>query len=243
MRQAAGAALDWFYPRHCYCCGAPLLEPGAHILCPTCLGELRDRRITGPVCTLCGHPLAGERADRELCITCLSERRYFDRARALFFYASPIKQVIISFKFHGNFFLGPRLLREALRRGWFPDGTNKPSAVVPIPLHPVRRRERGYDQALLLGKVVAHHLGCDLWRRALRRIRYTSQQSLLPRHKRLDNVRGAFAVRDPALVEGSDILLVDDVFTSGATSIECAKTLKKAGAGRVQALTLARSAP
>jgi len=242
-RGALDALLDWFYPRHCYHCGASLNESALRLLCHDCLRALADGRIAGPVCDVCGLPLEGEPAPGTLCITCRTQRRYFDRARALFAYAGPAASVIKSFKFDGDFFLGPRFLRGALALGWLPGDIAPPSAVLPVPLHPRRRRERGYDQALLLARALARHFGRPLLGRALVRTRYTTQQVGLSMGRRHDNVRGAFSVRRPGAISGESLLLVDDVMTTGATVEECAKALRKAGAAEVQVFTLARTAP
>jgi len=243
LRRLAESALDWFYPRHCYHCGRPDEAPHARTLCADCSAELRKLRIAGFVCDVCGLPLAGEPQAGTLCVTCRAELRHFDRARAFVRYAGPARSIIRSFKFDGCYFLGERVLGAMLARGWLPAGADGSDALLPIPLHPRRKRERGYDQALLLGRVLARRLDRPLLTGALVRSRYTSQQSLLPLRQRRDNMRGAFAVRRPAAVQGLSLLLVDDVLTTGTTARECAKVLKEAGAARVQVLTLARTAP
>ncbi len=241
-KRAAEAVLDWFYPRHCYHCGQPLRVPGAHILCRGCFRRLSEGRIGPPQCGVCGLPLTGEFVLERRCLHCLGRKRYFERARAMFPYAEPVESVLRSYKFQGDYWLGPRLLRGSLRRGWFPTDLSEPEAVLPIPLHPRRRRERGYDQALLLARALGQHLGAPLLRRALARTRYTSQQARLSMRQREDNVRGAFSVERPHAVEDRRLLVVDDVMTTGATADECAKALKRAGAARVEVFTLARTA-
>jgi len=234
--------LDWFYPRHCYHCGEPLHETAAHVLCRTCLDEFSAGRITGPVCARCGLPLSGAPAPGTLCLMCRAEERHFDAARAFSVYAGPVASIILAFKFRGDHFLGPRLVRRLLDGGPPPE-IGGADVIVPVPLHPRRRRERGYDQALLLARAMVGRLDGKLLTGALVRTRYTSQQALLPVQKRWDNVRGAFAVRKPGRVSGRRVLLVDDVMTTGRTADECAKVLKKAGASHVQVLVLARPAP
>jgi len=243
LRDGLGALLDWFYPRHCYHCGAPIEQPRAHILCRTCYRDLTAGRITGGLCATCGLPLEGAQSDEVECVSCRLQTRHFDAARAFFPYAGPASSIIKSYKFRGDYFLGPRFLRGLLAQGWLPGGIGAPDAVVPVPLHPRRRRERGYDQALLLARVLARHFGCRLACGALVRTRYTSHQSLLPVTQRWDNVRGAFVAARPGLVEGKRVLLVDDVLTTGMTAEECAKALKKAGAAHVEVLALARTLP
>ncbi|NLW51502.1 MAG: ComF family protein [Candidatus Brocadiaceae bacterium] len=243
LRRAAHLALDWFYPRHCCHCGLPLAEFDARTLCADCTADLRALRITGTVCDVCGVPLSGDPAAGSLCIACRAEARHFDRARGFVLYAEPIRSVIHSFKFGGSYFLGPRVLRFMLERGWYPDGLEPADAVMPIPLHPRRRRERGYDQALLLARVLARRLDLPLQAGTLIRTRYTSQQARLAPRQRWDNVRGAFRVRSRAEVAGRRLMLVDDVLTTATTARECARVLKRHGAAHVQVVTLARTPP
>ena len=241
IRRAADSVLDWFYPPHCYHCNACLSGTRSRILCPRCFRDLAASRIQGTVCRICGLPIhTGDKTDAT-CTNCYTRRPDFDVARAIFSYAGPAGSLIASFKFHGDFFLGPRLLRRAIEMGWMPDGLGDADAIVPVPLHPRRERERGYNQALLLARTVARHLDRPLRRRVLSRPRYTSQQALVAAHRRWENVRGAFQAGADA--QGWHWLLVDDVMTTGATASECARVLKKSGAERVSVLTIARTQP
>jgi ComF family protein len=228
--------LDWFYPPHCYHCERPLARYANRTLCPACLRRLEEERITGPLCILCGLPLPGSSGDEE-CLNCRALRPPFDRARACFRYSGPAASIVRSFKYQGNYFLGPRLLRWALRNHGLPPGLTGHDCLVPVPLHPRRLRGRGYNQATLLARELKRLTGLPLLRRALRRDRPTDQQALLPRPARRENVRNAFT-SCPREVTGRHVLLVDDVMTTGATAGECAKVLKKAGASEVSVLTL-----
>jgi ComF family protein len=127
------------------------------------------------------------------------------------------------------------LLRRAAR-----DARLCADLVVPVPLHPARLAERGYNQAALLGAAAASELGAPLAATALRRTRHTPQQARLDRARRLENVARAFQVRDPGRVRGRRVVLVDDVTTTGATLAACAEALRAAGAASVQALVVAR---
>jgi len=240
-RALGEAVLDWIYPRHCYNCGDPIYGPGRNVLCRDCTDILLERRIARHFCPVCGLPLPGDSDGESRCLSCMAEERYFDRARSFFPYDSPMAPVIRAFKFRGDFFLGPRLLRGVLRMGGAPPDVETPSAVVPVPLHPRRKHERGYNQSALLGRVLARYFNCRLLPGVLRRTRHTSRQTGLSRTARRDNVRGAFAVAKPQVVGGLSLLLVDDVMTTGATVDECCKVLKRAGADKVQVLTLART--
>jgi ComF family protein len=238
---ALDAVLDWVYPRHCYHCGDLLLTRDRRLLCGSCVDHVQGLLLTGPICALCGLPLAGKPQDGTLCTLCRTERRHFDVARALVEYHGPVVPLVHAFKFDGEFFLGARLVEGLLRMAGMPDGIGVVDAVAPVPLHRRRRRERGYDQSLLLARACARQLRAPLLRKALVRERYTPQQALLPVGKRWDNVRAAFTVRRPDLVARRRILLVDDVMTSGNTVSECSRVLRAAGAEAVMVLALARA--
>lgn len=234
------AALDWLYPRHCYHCDELISERRERVLCPQCRRELAALRITGTICPVCGLPVAEETPADEPCLTCRSEPRRFEVARAFFPYAGPVVSVIKHFKFGGQFFLGPLFLRDLLETAEFPPEMDGADVVVPVPLHPRRLQGRGYDQVLLLSRVVARHADLPLVN-ALACRRYTAQQSRLPHGGRRRNVAGAFAVGRPEAVEGRSVLLVDDVMTTGATVDACARALKRKRAREVKVLTLARA--
>ena len=233
------AVLDWFYPPHCYHCGTFLEQPGNRLLCPTCTEWLFSSRITPPCCAVCGLSLPGSDG-HNTCLSCRSLRPRFDRAWAVFPYSGPAASIVRSYKYQGNAFLGPELLRWIIDRGWLPDEGGTFDSVVPVPLHRRRRAERGYNQAALLARIIAEWASAPMMENALVRKRHTKQQARLSRPKRKDNVRGAFAT-GPRQTVGHHVLLVDDVMTTGATSEECARALKKGGAAEVSVLTLVRA--
>ncbi len=146
-------------------------------------------------------------------------------------------EAIQRFKYHGDI-----KLTAPLSRLWEKMDLEDLSfeAIIPVPLHPARLRKRGFNQALLLGKIFGRTTNKKVFPRALRRIRNTIPQVQLDHHERERNVRGAFAVSRQQEIKDKNLLLVDDVFTTGATVNECAKVLKKSGARQVFVLTLAR---
>jgi len=241
LNAVAAAALDWVYPPHCRGCEQPLPPDGDRMFCPECRTALADARIGALRCETCGVPFPHPGPEAS-CARCIIEKRHFDKARAFAEYRGPMATIVRAFKFRGDYALGPRVLRQMLDREGLPDDIGAGIDVVaPVPLHARRRRERGYDQAELLARVLARHLDLPLHRRALVRTRYTSQQSLLVMNARWDNVRGAFAMGRSALPLHCNVLLVDDVITTGATISECARVLKRAGVAQVNALALARA--
>lgn len=151
-----------------------------------------------------------------------------------------MRDLIHRFKYSGEIWLGG-LLGDFLRQG-LRDARLKGmefDAVVPVPLHPLRRREREFNQAEVLGRELA---SAQKWEfcEALERIRYTITQTHFDRRRRMRNLRDAFRMRPHATVEGKSLLLVDDVLTTGSTLDECARVLVGAGARTVHALTVAR---
>ncbi len=241
MRRAADALLDWFYPRHCQHCAAPITRPGGRVVCRSCYDELAASRIGGKLCALCGVPMEVAPGSGTFCLDCRLEERHFDLARAIFAYRGPAMSVLKSYKFGGNFHVGPLLLKGAIASGWMPSDLSAPEVLVPVPLHARRLRERGYNQSLLLSRGLRRVWHADLAEGALRRTRYTQQQARLSMRRRWDNVRGAFALRRAEHVQGRRVLLVDDVMTTGMTADECARVLKDAGAARVEVFTLCRT--
>lgn len=206
-------------------------------MCPNCLERMP--LLVPPLCRRCGQPLRGEAAQAELCRLCRQEGRFFAFARAPAVYDGAVKDWIHRFKYGGERELGEALgvlmgrFLERERVLWPLD------AVVPVPLHPSRLQERGFNQAEVLAKAVGAWVGRPVWTDVLQRARSTETQTKLPARARRDNVRGAFRSYRAQRIAGKRLLLVDDVLTSGATADEAARTLLKAGAAQVNVLCLA----
>jgi ComF family protein len=189
-----------------------------------------------PFCPRCQQPFFTG-TDSHLCPACLQDKPFFDLARAPLIYQGKMAEAIQRFKYHGDITLAADL-------GLFwnrVDFTDIPfDTIIPVPLHPKRLRKRGFNQAVILGKALAKKTGRKISVRALGRIRNTAPQVQLDQEERQLNMRGAFVVKKRSVVQDKRLLLVDDVFTTGATVNECAKVLKNAGARAVFVLTLAR---
>jgi ComF family protein len=203
-------------------------------LCPDCAREIKW--IGDPLCPRCGRPFP-KGTDSHLCSDCLRQKHHFDWCRAVVAYQGVMAEAIQRFKYHGEIQLADSL-------GWFWKKMvleDLPiEAIIPVPLHPSRLRERGFNQALVLGRILGRILDKRVLSKGLRRIRNTVPQVQLDHSQREKNVRGAFTVRETREIGDKNILLVDDVLTTGATVNECAKVLKKAGARQVFVLSLAR---
>lgn len=234
------AALVW--PPCCVGCDAAL-EPGGY-LCADCAE--RPRRIAPPFCAGCSRPFEDDGAavllpDAGLCTECRERRNAFDCAVSFCRHDDLARDLIARFKYRGHTYLRRPLgawLVEAVRTD--ERLQRQPiDALVPVPLHRRRERERGFNQAQALCHGVRRGTDLPVWR-ALRRTRATATQARLTRDERLHNLRGAFAVAGRWPVTGAHLLLVDDVFTTGSTVHECARVLRGAGAASVRVLTVAR---
>lgn len=178
----------------------------------------------------------------EGCVECRTHRFRFDGAFSAVYYEGVIKELIHQFKYGRQEFLAAPLAEILVR---YVKESNLSLAnidkVVAVPLHWRKRTERGFNQAELLGRNVGRFLGIDVCIGGLQRVRNTRSQTSLPYYRREENVRDAFLVKKPAEFGEKDILLVDDVLTSGLTASECARVLKEAGARRVYVLTVVKS--
>jgi ComF family protein len=186
------------------------------------------------------------------CGACREDEPAFDGARSFGVYTGKLRQVVLRLKFAGEERLGERL-GELLAPAWDalpPMGEFDSPLIVPVPLHPSRRRERGFNQSELLAAGLVRALvresggaALQVAKTCLRRKRATPPQTGLSVAARRENPRGAFEVVKPDAVQGRMIVLVDDVMTTGATLSACARALKRAGAAGVVGLTLARATP
>ena len=236
---------DIIYPPRCVVCGrflwkGPLVrETRSAFFCPDCMADFHC--VSSPLCPICGQPFASEVVEDHLCEDCLRKRPFYEAAWAPYRYEGAILKGIHRLKYGAKGFLadalGPLLAQFAKERL---DGSQS-VLIMPVPLHPKRLRERGFNQSLLLARHVSRCLHINLDFLSLRRVRYTPPQASLAKNERLQNVQGAFELKNPNAVKGRSVLLVDDVVTTGNTLNECARILRKAGAQKVFGLSLART--
>ena len=227
--------LDLFFPPICSCCDVRLER--SSFLCLECAGKLKA--IKPPWCARCGLSLPISETLQLNCLSCYHYPPHWDALRSVFVYQEPLRHLIHRWKFNDRPEIS-ELFGEAMEF-FIHEHWHDPNwqILIPVPLHPIRFRERDYNQALLLTQVLSNKLNIPLSSDALRRIRHTLPQSNLSRSARNQNLRGAFQVND-TLIQGRRILLVDDLYTTGATLNQCALALKREGADRVDGLTLAR---
>ena len=228
------SVLEFFLPRLCLFCGAAVGEDAAVAVCPECQGKIEW--VVSPLCSCCGRRFESRDGEDRVCGDCQAEPPPFTRARAAVIYEEPVSKAITGLKF------GRRLAYLPVMHSWLQQPrclelVEDADLIAPVPLYPKRLKQRGFNQAILLAQAFPE---TPLAREAVVRLRHTAPQVGLNPKERRANVKGAFGVPDPALVKGKNILLIDDLFTTGATVQECAKVLKKAGARRVEVLTVAR---
>ena len=219
----------WLFPPVCSLCGSP--GEGGRDLCRGCAGDLP---LVEVACLRCGAPLpmAG------VCGRCQRRPPAFDRAVAVCHYQPPLDALIKRLKFNGDLHLA-RLLGELLADRLSGELSTVPEAIVPVPLHSRRLRERGFNQALELARPIARRLRLALdWRHVVRH-RATDPQSDLPAKLRSRNIRGAFAVQ-PGF-SAQSVAIVDDVMTTGHTANELAATLRRAGVADISVWVCARA--
>lgn len=227
LYQSVWLGLDWLYPPRCGGCG----EPGAR-WCSIC--QEKTQIISPPICPLCGQP----QRDSNLCAVCQTTPHSFVALRSWAVFNGQLRNALHRLKYRRDVAMG-----EALARPLIPCLENLQWAidvVIPVPLGLARLAERGYNQSALLARPLALGSNLDFQPHALRRARDTRSQVGLSAKSRRENVAGAFHAL-PEAVAGKNVLIVDDVATSGATLDACADALLSAGACRVYGLTLARA--
>jgi ComF family protein len=238
LQQGLRAAVDLVWPRQCQACGETRFCGRFAFLCDACFSSAPP--LEPPWCERCGLPFAGLAGQGAECPNCRGAELEFDQARSAVRFRGVVRRAIHGLKYQGELFWIPAL------EAWFLEGAARHLAgetvevVVPVPLHPVRERQRGLNQAAVLARALARARGLRLEARALARVRPTETQTHLDRAERRENLKGAFRARRPDAVAGKRVLLVDDVLTTGSTLSECAGVLKEAGAAAVRVLTLAR---
>lgn len=259
------------FPKKCYACGELFEVPGQHctqdlsdcdditdlfgmsfrhFLCAGCLAGFEP--VTSPLCERCGMMFRERISDDHLCGECIRSPGNLGIARSVGVYDNTYMNVIRAFKYEGKTGLAKPLGRLLFRvfTGLYGGdrGSPFPDLILPVPLHRKRMRSRGFNQAWLIIRewksFLSEFQGGDsvsIRRGICIRQRQTDPQTGLDKKKRKTNIKGAFAVSQPEMVKGKHVVLIDDVYTTGATSEECASVLLKSGASQVDLLTLART--
>lgn len=229
-------AIDLLLPPQCPLCRARVAQAGD--LCPSCWNAIDF--VAEPCCACCGLPFGFEVGPGALCGACMASPPPFDRARAAFHYDDEARRLVTRLKYGDRLDLVPTLARMAARAG--EALLREADVLVPVPLHPFRLWQRRFNQSAEMARLLAQWTSKPFEPGLLRRVRRTRPQAGLSALQRQDNVRGAFQVplRSRASLAGRHVLLVDDVFTTGATLTAATRALRTGGARSVDVLTLAR---
>jgi competence protein ComFC len=239
LRPWIDAALGFIYPNVCQLCGEePATAPQGYVG-PACREGVRT--IVPPFCERCGLPFEGDITAGFECSNCREMDLHFSSARSAVAARGPVLDAIHRYKYQGQMwfedFLAELFIRGA--REWFRE--NRADALLPVPLFGIRERERGFNQAERVARRLGRAVSVPVDSRLLERVVPTPSQTRLSRRERSDNMRHAFRLRHPDKARARTFVLVDDVFTTGATTSACARLLMKAGADRVTVWTVARA--
>ncbi len=232
LKRAVMAVDDALFPKDitCDCCGGELVAETRFRLCAKCTQELQ--MIDGHICQVCGAPLTDE---SDYCLRCQKRESVFERSRSPLIYGDLTKHLIYEMKFLGKKYISETL--GAMMADCFLQNKMQADVIVFVPMTDKERRKRGFNQAELLANEVGKRLNIPVLP-ALVKIKDTFQQKELTREDRESNLEGAFkCVFDE--IKRLNVLLVDDIFTTGATANECSKVLLKGKAKSVSVLTAA----
>lgn len=233
--------LTLLYPYRCLSCRVELTHEAS--FCTACLQFIRP--IESPLCVCCGLPFTTTFGPDHLCHRCQTQPPSFRQARAWAFYRTndltpqPLSDAIQHFKYHRRLSVG-KMLAE-IGASYNPFVAYPYDVIIPVPLHIERLRWRGFNQSLLLAQAIGEKEKIEVDPFLLERTRSTAPQTQLSEKERKNNVRGAFTVSNPERLQETCVLLIDDVYTSGATVNECARVLRRSGATDVDVFTLART--
>jgi ComF family protein len=241
LKSFGWVAMDLFFPRHCELCLKVLSHENRTYLCEACFSLIRF--IPNDACRGCAKifPGAFPAVEGWVCPKCLHAKRFYESCYAVSYYDGPVKTLLQTFKYAKAEYLA-KTLKEIFIKGTAGKiNFEKFDFLIAVPLHPRKFKERGFNQSFLLAQALAKETGKRILHRGMIRKKYSEGQTLQDKRDRLEKIQGSFEVPSVKKVEGKEILLIDDVLTTGATLQECSRILKDAGAKRVSALVLARS--
>jgi len=238
LKTALDAALNFVYPPVCQLCGQERAEAReGYVGCKCWTGV---RFVTAPFCQRCGLPFEGDITQAFRCENCADVEFGFCFARSAVTANAMMLDIIHRYKYHHALWFEP-FLADLLARQAKPALAGVTwDLVVPVPLHPLKMRQRQFNQAERLARCLGRVLGLPVNARVVRRVQYTETQTRLSRAQRAANVGDAFAPRRGKELHGERVILVDDVMTTGATTSACARALRQAGASEVCVWTVAR---
>lgn len=230
---------DLLFPPVCGSCSNPLPVGSGHKLCRDCFRDVEF--IRSPMCLCCGAGLSLDAGSEDrFCRECLRRLPVYDQARSAFVYRQPVSTLLLKLKFQADTRATGAIDWLISRSQRLPVQTSY-DLIMPVPLHHKRLKERGLNQSLILTRLLFGDYPRNIVPSGLIRVRNNVSQTELSGRKRRRNLKNAFTINPLVKVDGRTVCLVDDVYTTGTTVSECAKTLKSAGARRVDVWTFARA--
>ncbi len=234
--------IEIIYPKNCIICKNSVKTKAGidDFICLKCWGKIKKN--LPPFCLCCGRHLEKNNPAKNICPACIKTPLHFDRAFSPCIYEEIIRNLIHEFKYFGRDYLGKTLSKimiEFIREYDLP--MQYIDTVIPIPLHKTKLREREFNQAQVLSGNIAREFDKKHLLNALKRCRPTQRQAELKNSRRFENINNSFSFDPRHSVQGENVLLVDDILTTGATASEAARILKNAGANIVFVMTLART--
>jgi ComF family protein len=232
------AALGFIYPEACQLCKQASATSAEGFVCADCRAEVRF--IQSPFCQRCGLPQEGAITNAFECTNCRTTELHFSYARSAVAARGKVLDVIHRYKYHRALWFEPFLADLLISQAASDLVREKWDLIVPVPLHATKQREREFNQAERIANRLSTATRIPVDKRLLRRVLPTQTQTQLSRTERLANVRKAFAMRKGRRLHDERVILLDDVFTTGATTDACARVLRQAGAAEVCVWTVAR---
>lgn len=229
--------INLFYPALCRACSKKINAFDRNI-CDDCAKKIKER--FPPFCLKCGRQLRGGLALITICPDCKKEEPYFDRAWSACYYDGILKDLIHDFKYKKMTSLSAdftNLITNFMKKHSI---GRDAQLILSIPMHRNRLFKREINHSDILARALGKTLGISYSQNALKKIKDTSIQSRLKRHERIKNLRSSFSLKDTLIIRNKNIILVDDLFTTGSTVNECSRLLKNSGARYVEVITLAR---
>lgn len=238
LKAITDSLLSVAFPQHCHICSRPVEKRSDGVACANCWASTRIFDATIPVCAKCGNLLASGRASQDLpCTECTDH--HYDTAFAAGVYEHALAATVLELKKTPYL---PERVRGLLSEVFELPALGAIDLVIPVPLSPRRRVERGFNQAEVIGRLISDRYSIELDTFTLIRHKHTPMHRVAMDSKaREQSVKNAFSVARPSMIQDKSVLLVDDVLTTGSTVSHCASELKKNGAAAVNVLTLARA--
>ena len=238
LKAVTNSLLSIAFPQHCQVCNGAVDDRADGVACSACWSATRLFNDDLPACRKCGNALAfAHTSGGVTCHEC--DGQFYDLAVAGGVYEHALTAVVLEMKRTPHL---PKRAASILHSTFERIGDERPDLLIPVPLAPKRKVERGFNQAEVIGRVLSAESGIRLDTFSLVRSKFTPMhRAAMDRKARDLTVKNAFKVERPRMIEGRSVLLVDDIFTTGATVSYCAKELKKSGAASVRVVTLARA--